>query len=324
MAAGSFQRIAIIGTGLIGASLGMAIREALPGARLTGFELGADAQKSALRLKAVDSFAPSVAHAVRDADLVIVATPVRTIELIFREMRNDLAPGVLVTDTASTKAQVLRWAAEILPASTSFVGGHPMTGRLTSGSGDPVGTLFQQTVFCVVPSASALSPLVQQFVSLTEAIGAVPYFVDPDEHDGLVAGISHLPYLVSSALMRCVAEDQGWREMRTLAAGGFAAATQLAAGNPGMYTDICLTNREPVLRQLDRYIEQLHRLRGMIEQNDEAMLNEFTAASQARQDWLTTQSESTDGTPLTADLRGPSIFSAGKLGELIRGKRTER
>jgi prephenate dehydrogenase len=322
VAAGDFRHVAIIGTGLIGASLGLAIREASPGVRITGFELGSDAQRTASRLKAVDSFAPSLPHAVRDADLVVVATPVRSIELVFREMRDDLPPGVLVSDTASTKADVLRWAAELLPAGTSFVGGHPMTGRLTGGSGDPVGTLFQQTVFCIVPSATAEASLVQRFVNLTEGIGAVPYFVDAAEHDGLVAGISHLPYIASVMLMRCIAEDRSWREMRSLAAGGFATATQLAAGNPTMYADICLTNREPILRQLDQYIERLRELRHRIDDGDETILEEFTEASLARDAWLNAPADP-DTLPASADLRGPNIFSPGKLGDLVRGRRKD-
>jgi prephenate dehydrogenase len=320
--AGDFQQVAIIGTGLIGASLGLALREALPGVHIMGFEPGADAQRTAARLKAVDGFAPSVPHAVRDAQLVIVATPVRSVEMVFRDMRNDLTMGAVVTDTASTKAQVEKWAQELLPEHVSFVGGHPMTGRLTSGTGDPVGTLFQQTVYCVVPSPSADTALVQRFVSLTEAIGSVPYFVDASEHDGLVAGISHLPYLVSSTLMRSVSQDQSWREMRTLAAGGFATATQLAASNPTMYTDICLTNREPVLRQLDQYIERLQALRQRIDRGDETILDEFNEAAAARETWINAPPDS-EGVPSTAELRGPNIFSPGKLGDLFRGRRTQ-
>jgi prephenate dehydrogenase len=320
VADGEFSRVTIIGTGLIGASLGLALREVSPGVRITGFEPGADAQRTAARLKAVDTFAPSVPHAVREADLVVVATPVRSIEMVFRQMRDDLPPGVLVTDTASTKAQVQQWADDLLPSGVSFVGGHPMTGRLTAGSGDPVGTLFQQTVYCVVPSPRAESSLVQRFVSLAEAIGSVPYFVDASEHDGLVAGISHLPYLVSAMLMRSVSEDGGWREMRTLAAGGFATATQLASGNPTMYTDICLTNREPLLRQLDQYIERLRSLRQRIDQGDETILDEFNEAAAARQMWLNTPPDS-EGVPSAAELRGPNVFSPGKLGDIIRGRR---
>lgn len=320
--AAAFQHVAVIGTGLIGASLALALRSALPEARITGFEPGADAQRTAQRLKAVDTFAPSVGHAVREADLVVVATPVRTIELVFREMREDLRPGTLVTDTASTKAQVLRWALENLPDHVSFVGGHPMTGRLTSGSPEPVGTLFEHTVYCIVPSPRADERLVQAFTDITETIGAVPYFVDADEHDGLVAGISHLPYLASATLMRSVSQDRGWREMRTLAAGGFATATQLAGANSGMYADICLTNREPILRHLDQYIEQLQQLRAMIDRGEQGIVNELQAAAEARQDWVNSPPEGTDA-PSLSDLRGPSLFSAGKLGDLIRRRKPE-
>lgn len=318
MASIAFNHVAIIGTGLIGASLGLAIRATSPDTRIVGFDIGRDSQRMATRAKAVDQFAATMDAAVHDAQLVVIATPVRAIEHVLRELAGSIQSDTLVTDTASTKAQVLAWAGAHLPPNVSFVGGHPMTGRLTTGSPEPLATLFQNTVYCIVPAAQADTNRVQRFVQLVEAIGAAPYFVDADEHDGLVAGISHLPYLASVALMRSIASDRSWREMSTVAAGGFASATQLAAADPLMYTDICLTNRGPILRQLDRYLEQLTAMRRMIERGDESLRDAFTEAQTARDTWINGQTSSDQPED---DLRGPSIFSTGKLGSLLRGRR---
>lgn len=323
MAAGDFGRVTIIGTGLIGASFGLALRSASSSVTIIGFDHVPESQRAAIRLKAVDQYSPNLADAVHDAELVVIATPVRAIELVLREIGPYLQPTALVVDTASTKAEVLAWAREHLPATVSFIGGHPMTGRLTGGTSDPVGTLFQSTVFCIVPAATADTALVERFVSVVESIGAVPYFVDAHEHDGLVAGISHLPYIAATALMSTVATDPAWREMRSLAAGGFASATQLSGASASMYGDICLTNRDAIVRQITRLIDELTSVRDLVERGDESVVERFAEARDKHDAWLRGREESSESTP-SEELKPPSLFSAGKLGDLIRGRKPQQ
>jgi prephenate dehydrogenase len=323
VAAGDFDRVTIIGTGLIGASFGLALRSASPSVHIVGFDHVPESQRTCIRLKAVDQYSPNLADAVHDAQLVVIATPVRAVELVLREIGPHLRPGALIVDTASTKAEVINWAQTHLPTTVSFIGGHPMTGRLTSSTADPVGTLFESTVFCIVPASSADTALVQRFVSVVEAIGAVPYFVDPHEHDGLVAGVSHLPYIAATALMSTVATDPAWREMKTLAAGGFASATQLAGANASMYGDICLTNRDAIVRQITRLIDELTTVRELVERGDESIAERFAEARDRHDEWVRGREQPT-ATAANDDLKPPSLFSAGKLGDLIRGKRTPK
>ncbi len=318
MARIAFQRVAILGTGLIGTSLGMALKRLSPVPYIVGFDISGDSRRAASGRKAVDKATSHLPEAVRDADLVIVATPVRTSELIFREIAPLIRAGTVVTDTGSTKRQIMDWATAILPQGISFVGGHPMTGRATAGVYDAAADLFENAVYCITPLTSADTKAVEKVVKLVEAIGAIPYFIEPDEHDGLVAGVSHLPYVLSASLMRTVATDRGWREARTVAAGGFATATHLTDGDPRMYADICLTNRDQLIRQIDRVTEELASLRQAIERSDETIYDRFLQAQRLHLEWLSGRGAEEAPSFSTDDLKPQSLFLPGKLGDVLR------
>ena len=319
MAKIAFQQVTIVGTGLLGASLGLALKRLTPAPRVIGCDLDGGARREASSKKAVDRATGNVFDAVQGSDLVVIATPVRAIELVLRDIAPALSPGTVVTDTGSTKRQILDWAAEHLPESVSFVGGHPMTGRNTAGTPGPAAELFANAVYCITPPPSADARAVENIVKMAEAIGSTPYFVEPDEHDGLVASISHLPYLVSTAVMRIAATDRGWREAKTIAAGGFATATHLTDADPRMFADICLTNREQVTRQINRMIDELMDLRDVVERGDEGIYDRFVATRQMHDEWLAGRSAD-ESTPTysAADLKPSSLFFPSKLGELLR------
>lgn len=318
MAKIAFQRVAIIGTGLLGSSLGLALKRLSPAPQIIGCDLSGEARREATSNRAVDRATGNVVDAVRDADLVVVATPVRAIELVFREIAIMVKPGTVVTDTGSTKRQVLAWAAEHLPEGVSFVGGHPMTGRNTAGTGGAAAELFQNAVYCITPPASAASEAVGNIVKMVEAIGSTPYFVEPDEHDGLVAAVSHLPYVVSASVMRTAATDRGWREAKTIAAGGFATATHLSDGDPRMFADICLTNADQIGRQIDRLIDELSDLKAQIQRGDETVFDRFAEARRLHDEWLAGRSADEQPAYSTADLKPSSLLFPGKLGDLLR------
>lgn len=319
MAKIAFHQVTIIGTGLLGSSLGLALKRLSPAPRIIGCDLDGSARREARGKKAVDETSSNVVDAVKGSDLVVIATPVRAIELVLQDIAPALAPGTVVTDTGSTKRQILAWAAQYLPDNVSFVGGHPMTGRNTAGTSGAAAELFQNAVYCISSSTSADAKAVENIVKLVEAIGSTPYFVEPDEHDGLVASISHLPYLVSTAIMRIAASDRGWREAKTIAAGGFATATHLTDADPRMFADICLTNREQVTRQINRLIEDLVDLREIIEVGDEAIYDRFVGARQLHDEWLAGRSADEPAPAYSAsDLKPSSLFFPSKLGELLR------
>jgi len=279
------KQVTIIGLGLIGTSMGLALRQTKSPPVVVGHDCQYDAAMRAQKLKAVDRLERDPAVAVSGSDLVIVSTPVGTIPRVLETVAGSLPSGCIVTDTGSTKEMLLRRASEILPPSVSFVGGHPMTGLATAGVDGPDAGLFKGTVYCVTPGPTAPPSAVSAVVAMIQAIGAEPYFVDPAEHDGLVAGISHLPYLLSTTLMRILASEPGWREMSVLAAGGFDTATRLARQDPTMYGDILLSNTANLLRHLDRLMEELRAVRELLASGAPELQGWLEEARRRRVEW---------------------------------------
>jgi prephenate dehydrogenase len=325
-----FRQVAILGTGLIGSSLALALKTGRDAPRIVGFDLNGDSRRGAGGLKtaagarAYDDVYGNLAQAVRGAELVVLSVPVRAIEVLLREVALVAAPGTVVTDTGSTKQQVMQWAEEILPETVQFIGGHPMAGKVNAGPWDAEATLFQETTYCLCPLPRTERAAVERLVELVESLGAAPYFVDASEHDGLVAAVSHLPYLVSAAVMNTAAGDRGWREAAGLAAGGFATATHLTESDPQMLADICLTNREAILHRLDRFSAELARLRQLVEAGDPVLKQAFAEAQDRHRLWLSGRAAEGVETPRpidTADLRPQSLFVPARLTDLIRGKR---
>lgn len=293
------QRVTIVGLGLIGGSIGLGLRRwaTNDGKRaavleVTGFDANLDHQNYAKKIKAVDGTEWDLARAVRDADLVIVAVPPLAVREVFEAIAPHLKPGAIVTDTTSTKVEVMRWAQEILPAHAHFVGGHPMAGKAQSIEAADV-DLFKGATWCVIPSLAADEAAVQTVLGMVSAVGAEPMFIDAHEHDGFVGGVSHLPFLLSIALMQVVSKDAAWRDMKYLTSTGFRDVSRLSGGSAEMHRDICATNREAIVRWLDRGIDELQHMRSLIaastSEADETLLAIFNAARDARADWATTE-----------------------------------
>jgi prephenate dehydrogenase len=292
------QRIAIIGLGLIGGSIGLGLRRwseqnskaGQSALEVIGFDIDLDQQHYAKKINAVDRAEWELARAVRDADVVVICTPVRAMRETFSDIAPHLKAGAVVTDTGSTKRQVLEWAAELLPTSVSFVGGHPMAGKAQSIEGAEA-DLFKGATWCVTPSVTADEGAIRNVLGMIAALGAEPYFLDPDEHDAYVAGVSHLPFVLAASLMNTLSKDASWRDMKTLTAGGFRDMTRLAGGSPEMHRDIVLTNREAVTRWIDAMMQTLQSVREMVnEEEDRAaadLTSFFTAARDARAEWAT-------------------------------------
>lgn len=279
------KQVTIVGLGMIGSSLGLALKQLKVPPRILGHDNQYDAATQAQKLKAVDRVERNPLDAVAGSDLVIIATPVGAIPQLLETIAGALADGCVVTDTGSTKREVVRRAEEILPSTVAFVGGHPMTGRNTAGVDRPDASIFQGATYCLTPSTNTPPFALATAVTLVQQIGAQAYFVDPAEHDGLVAGISHLPYLLSATLMRVMASEPSWREMSLLAAGGFDSATRLAAQNPKMYSDILATNADNVVRRLDRLMDELAAVRLRLSSGEEGLLRELEGAQRQRLEW---------------------------------------
>jgi prephenate dehydrogenase len=292
------QRVAIIGLGLIGGSIGLGLRQwsaqnaksGSPALEIVGFDSDLDQQGYAKKLGAVDKTEWELRKTVQNADLVVIATPVRTIRDIFVDIAEALKPGAVVTDTGSTKTNVLQWSQELLPTTVSFIGGHPMAGKSMSIEGAEA-TLFEGATWCVAPSVRASEESIRTVLGMITALGAQPYFLDPEEHDAYVAGISHMPFVVSASIMNALASDKSWRDMKTLTAGGFRDMTRLSAGSAAMHRDIALTNRAALLRWIDAVSAELAEFRDVLtddsDESSQKLLAYFDRARDSRAEWAT-------------------------------------
>jgi prephenate dehydrogenase len=330
-------RITIVGTGFIGGSIGLALHQAEADFEIVGHDREHAVARKAKKLGAVDKADWNLVSACEGADLIVIATPVGAIKDTLTAVGPYLEPGCLVTDTASIKAQVIQWAEEILPKEVNFVGGDPIvpsTGPSsssggTSGHSSDVGTaggieaaradLFSGTIYCLMPSAGAASDAVRLASDFVHLLGAKPYFLDPLEHDGLMAGIDHLPFVLSAALLGITTESASWQEMYKLAGGAFEMSTRFVSTDPSTYRDACLVNGENIVRWIDACSQRLGELKEIILAEDAEKLEQvFEGAMIARQRWLRARErgsweEEPSEIPTMTSFMG-RLFGLGKLG----------
>lgn len=271
------ERVTIIGTGLIGGSVGLALKAGkLPDLEIIGFDTDSSSMGEARKRGAIDRGAPSIPEAVRDAKMVIIATPPLAVREVFEIIAPHLVEGAIVTDTASTKASVTRWARELLPAHASYVGGHPMAGKEQQGIQNAEATLFKDKTWAVIPTPTAGEGAVKSVLGLISIVGAEPLFVDAEEHDQYVAAVSHLPLVMSAALFSLVRHSPSWDDIAPLAASGFRDLTRLASGDPRMGHDIVATNSDAIAHWIDRYIDELRRMKDLMQENRKSLFKELT------------------------------------------------
>jgi prephenate dehydrogenase len=317
-------RITIIGMGLIGTSLGMALRSAddrespLGKLTLTGYDPDRRRVSDARGRLAIDREATTLAEAVREAQLIILAVPVQAVQETMRALATIAPTGAVITDVASTKAQVLSWARELLPTTVEFIGGHPMAGREKSGPAAADGNLFKEAIYCVCPGTGVREQSIALVEAVIDQIGAKIYFIDPAEHDAYVAGISHLPFLLSSVLVEATSNSAAWREMSPLAATGYRDMTRLAAGDAEMHRDIAITNREALVRWINETITTLVDVREQLEESrGDDLLAMFRHAQEAREAWMESKPHMRPGEAEYENLANvhverPSLF--GRIG----------
>jgi prephenate dehydrogenase len=271
----------VIGTGLIGGSVGLALRRA--GARVRGYDRdmvrGADAKERG----AVDEFAASVREAVTDVDAAIVAVPVGDVAALVVEALSAGAP--VVTDVGSVKAPIVhavgRARGDLAPR---FVGGHPMAGSEQDGIEGADADLFVGATWVLTPTEYTEISAFTTLRSLVADLGAEVVAMTPEHHDALVAVVSHVPQLAATTLMDvAAASGEEHATLLRLAAGGFRDMTRIAAGHPGIWPDICVANREAIVKVLDDYLDALVRVRGLVEGgNRSALLDVLERARAAR------------------------------------------
>jgi prephenate dehydrogenase len=324
----SKPRIAIVGLGLIGSSIGLKLREAEVASSVVGHDREPGINNKAKKLGAVDKAEWNLINACEDSDLVILATPVGEMEATMEAIGQYLRPGCVVMDTGSLKSPVLAWAGQHLPENTHFVGGNPIIPAL---EGDKLGVeaaradLFEKSLFCLAPSPTADPAAVKLASDLVMILGARPIYFDPAEHDGLLAAVDHLPVLLSLAMMETVVQQPSWRELRKVAGASFETSTQLASSEPPGFGSVCLTNRDNILRWIDAYIASLTSFReGLMEGQVEALDGRFEVAAVERAKWLHDREQGQwEGDKGVEMPEKPNLLADAFLGGFLR-KRTKR
>jgi prephenate dehydrogenase len=279
--------VTIIGLGLIGGSIGLALRQMeRPGWEIVGYSRSQETVAKASSSGAIERGETNLKDAVKKAEFVIIATPVLTVKEILSQIALHLPAGCIVTDTASTKVQVMKWAKEILPPTVDFIGGHPMAGKETHGIGAAKAELFRGCTYCLTSSEKVSPKSIDTVISMIKDLGAIPFFINAQEHDNLVASISHLPMLLSAALVSLTTKNPSWSEMSKLAASGYYDLTRLASGSPEVNSHICLSNQEAIVNSIDKFSQELEKYREMVAGGDKRLEQAFTDANKARQEWL--------------------------------------
>jgi prephenate dehydrogenase len=283
-----FEHVVIVGCGLLGASLGLAMRKKSLAKGITGVGRRGSASLSVAHQRgAIDRESDDPAAAVRDAQLVILCTPVRQFPEMFRAIAPALPPGAIVTDVGSTKSEVMRWAHELLPAHVEFIGSHPMAGSEKSGPEAAREDLYQNAVCLVcrpsVPGAAA-DAAHQRVTALWRDLGMRIVDCDAAQHDEWVAAASHLPHAIATTLMNVVGANPAALDV---AAGGFTDTTRIASGDVAMWTDIFLTNRDAVRKAISEFEVELEKLRDAVEHGEESAIRGFLSKAKAARDAFT-------------------------------------
>jgi len=280
---GHFGTVAIVGVGLIGGSLGMALKGRRLAQRVVGIGRSRERLDKAVALGAIDLGMTELARGVAEADMVVLCTTVGHIVETLSGVLETVRPGAVVTDVGSTKGAIARRAAGF----PFFAGGHPMAGSEQTGVEAATPLLFEEATWAVTPVEETDPGALRTVERLAREVGATTLTLTPDAHDAMLAVTSHLPHVLASSLMRQAAATQRVHpQTQRLTAGSFADGTRVAASPPAIWRDVCLTNREALLAALHGFRVELDELEKAVSSGDAARIEAFFAAgAEAKRGW---------------------------------------
>jgi len=287
------DKLVVVGVGLIGASFALALKRAGAVRQAVGVGRSRANLDRALAAGAIDTTAADPASAVDGADFVLVATPVAAMQEVFARLATRLPPGAVITDAGSTKRSVIAAARAGLGARIAqYVPAHPIAGSEESGAAAATAGLFHRREVILTPLEGTPPELVERVRGAWIACGARVTEMDAAEHDAVLAAVSHLPHLLSYALVHDLAGRADAAGLLAHAGTGFRDVSRLAGSDPEMWRDICVANRDALLAELRRYQDELARLGAALEQSDGGALERaFAAARAARRAWRTGDGE---------------------------------
>jgi prephenate dehydrogenase len=248
------DKLAVVGVGLIGGSLALALKEAGAVGHVVGIGRGLPNLETALRLGVVDSFTRNLAEGVADADVIFLATPVLSLGTMAAQAMPHLKPGAILTDGGSVKQAVIDAIEPHLRDDVEFVPGHPIAGTENSGAEAAFASLYCERRCILTPTARTSPAALEQMRRMWQIVGSQVVVMDVDKHDRVLAAISHLPHMVAYALVNAVgAYDRYDENILEYSAGGFRDFTRIASSDPTMWRDIALTNREALIEMMGQF-----------------------------------------------------------------------
>ncbi len=294
-------RIAIIGLGRIGGSIGLALKNSKLNLEVVGHDKDLGTASRAQKRGAVDKTDWNLIGACEGAGLIVLALPLDAIKDTLAALKPYAQPGVIITDTATTKAPVLGWAND-LAQGIHFIGGHPILkfdqAAGAHGLDKADAALFQGATYCLTPSVTADAQAIDIVSNFVRILGAKPYFLDAAEHDGLSAGVQHLPALLATALTHSITASQGWRDLGKLASADFRAATDVMPQNEKSANEQFMAHRADLMRWVGTLVEELKELYGILDRSDQdALQARIKLALERRDQWLSGKLEEPGETP---------------------------
>ena len=278
------NRLAIIGIGLIGGSLSLALKQAGQVKHVVGYARNEATRERALSLGIIDTAAASIEAAVAEADVILLAVPMGAMASVLAEMAPHLTDNMIITDAGSTKAGVVKAASDILGNSISqFVPGHPIAGTEKSGPSAAFATLYQDHKVILTPMKQTNVSAVETIKTMWQQTGAEVSEMTVEHHDLILAATSHIPHLLSFNLVGLLAQNEDVDEVLRYAAGGFRDFSRIASSDPVMWRDICLSNHDAILTLLQQYQQQLTEIEQAIQEQDgDYLMTLFQSAKTAR------------------------------------------
>ena len=282
-----FEQLGLIGCGLMGVSFALALKRAGLVKRVVGYSKSPSTTERARQMGVIDVSAPSALLAVSGADIVLLAVPVSATEASFKAIRHLITPNTLLMDVGSTKRDVVDAARRVLRDSLGcFVPAHPITGKEVSGVEHADVTLYNGKQVILTPIERTFTIQLQKAVDVWSALGCHVVQMSPQAHDAAYAAVSHLPHLISFALMNSIAGQAQGANYLSLAGPGFRDFTRIAASDPKMWRDILIANREELLDQSRMFQQTLQSLEKLIANSDgDTLENLVEQASQTRANW---------------------------------------
>ncbi len=285
-----FRHILLFGVGLIGGSLSLALRKSGYTGKITGVDRNQKALGRARELGLIDEAVTSATKAASEADLILLAAPVAQTGPILASIKPYLQETTIITDVGSTKSDVVAAAYQELGEKVgSFIPAHPIAGRELNGPDAAIDSLFSGKKLVITPLPENAGKDIEKVAMMWKECQAIIHFLSPEDHDNVFAMVSHLPHLLSYALVDQVARHSNAELMFEYAASGFRDFTRIAGSSPEMWRDISIANKKQLLHELDSYLAELGQLRNMLASGDAAGVeNIYANAQQARLNWITT------------------------------------